>query len=366
MPFTDHDGRPLDQVPLRYRGGRWFQLERGFRWIDPRDGTAVEVPPHDPARLLDRFGQAVAMGDGRLMLLDTAAMYFRAFYGVPDTLRAPDGTPVNAIRGLLDMIARLVAEFRPADLVACWDEDWRPQWRVDLIPSYKTHRVAEEVEVGPDVEVIPDPLTVQVPIIVDTLTALGIPIVGKAGYEADDIIGTLASTATQPVDVVTGDRDLFQLVDDARDVRVVYTGRGMSRLEILTDAALREKYAITGAQYADFAAMRGDASDGLPGVAGVGEKTAATLLASYGTLDGIIAAAADPDSAMSATLRAKIVAAEEYLKVAPAVVGVVRDLELPPFDSTIGVSDEGRAAFAELTTRWGLGESATRVLAALG
>src|SRR3712207_679857 len=244
------------------------------------------------------------------MLLDTAALYFRAFYGYPDTLRAPDGTPVNAVRGLLDIIAKLVTEYRPTDLIACWDDDWRPQWRVDLIPSYKTHRVAEVIEAGPDVEVVPDPLSVQVPLIVETLTALGIPIVGKAEYEADDIIGTLAATAEGPVDVVTGDRDLFQVVDDDRDVRVIYTAGGMSKLQIVTDSVLRDKYGVSAAQYADFAALRGDTSDGLPGVAGVGEKTAASLLAQFGDLDGIVAAAADgARSPLSVGVKTKIRAA---------------------------------------------------------
>jgi 5'-3' exonuclease len=308
-----------------------------------------------------------AVNEGRLMLLDTAAMYFRAFYGVPDTLRAPDGTPVNAVRGLLDMIARLVTEFQPTALIACWDDDWRPQWRVDLIPSYKTHRVAEVIEVGPDVEVIPDPLSVQVPIIRETLAALGIPIVGKAGYEADDIIGTLAATATTPVDVVTSDRDLFQVVDDVRGVRVINTARGMSKLELVTDEALRAKYGVSAAQYADFAAMRGDASDGLPGVAGVGEKTAALLLAEFGDLDGIVeAAAAGPTVRLSAGVKAKIRAAADYLAVAPAVVEVVKDLDLPAVDARIGVTDEGRAELVRLGEQWGLGESVSRVLASLG
>ncbi len=265
----------------------------------------------------------------RLMLLDSASLYFRAFFGLPETITAPDGTPVNAVRGLLEFIAKLVTDYQPTHLIACWDDDWRPQWRVDLIPTYKTHRVAQEVEVAPDVEVVPDPLSVQVPIIIEVLGAYGIPIVGAAHHEADDVIGTLATGAPMPVDVVTGDRDLFQLVDDRADVRVIYTGRGMSNLEVLTNDTLVTKYAVTAAQYADFAAMRGDTSDGLPGVPGVGEKTAATLLASYGDLDGIIAAAADPESALSASLRAKLIAASDYLAVAPTVVEVVRTLELP-------------------------------------
>jgi len=300
------------------------------------------------------------------MLLDTASLYFRAFYGVPDTLKAPNGTPVNAVRGLLDFIAKLVTDYHPTHLVACWDDDWRPQWRVDLIPTYKTHRVAEEVVVGPDVEVVPDPLSIQVPVILEALDVFGIPVVGKAEHEADDVIGTLATGAAMPVDVVTGDRDLFQLIDDAADVRVIYTGRGMSNLETFTDETLVAKYAVSAAQYADFAAMRGDASDGLPGVAGVGEKTAATLLASYGDLDGIVAAAADPGSALSPSVRAKLLAAADYLKVAPAVVEVVRDLELPEFDARIHpISADGEARIRALAEQWGLGESANRALKAL-
>lgn len=302
----------------------------------------------------------------RLLLLDTAGVYFRAFYGVPDTVRAPDGTLVNAVRGTLDAVARLVTEFAPTRVVACWDDDWRPQWRVDLIPSYKTHRVAEVVEAGPDVEVVPDPLTAQVPLVAEALDLLGIPIVGAAEHEADDVIGTLASTADCPVDVVTGDRDLFQLVDDARGVRVIYTGRGMANLEVLDAAAVVTKYGIAPAQYADFATMRGDASDGLPGVAGVGEKTAAGLLATFGDLDGIVAAAADPASGMAAGPRAKILAAADYLAVAPRVVRVVRDLTLPRVDDRLRPLGADRVAAAQaFGERWGVGSAIARVVTAL-
>jgi 5'-3' exonuclease len=258
------------------------------------------------------------------MLLDTAALYFRAFHAVPDTVQAPNGMPINAVRGLLDIIARLASEFAPTEIVACWDDDWRPQWRVDLIPTYKAHRVAS-VSDDTATEEVPDALTPQVPVIREVLSALGIPVVGVADHEADDVIGTLASHSPVPVDVVTGDRDLFQLIDDSRDVRVIYTGRGMAHLETLTDSALEAKYGVTPAQYADYATMRGDASDGLPGVAGVGEKTAVGLLSAHGTLDGIIAAAADQASVMGAPVRAKILAAADYLLVAPAVVKVVRE-----------------------------------------
>ncbi|GAA1814156.1 5'-3' exonuclease [Agromyces neolithicus] len=302
----------------------------------------------------------------RLMLLDSASLYFRAFYGVPDSLKAPNGTPVNAVRGLLDIIARLVTEFEPTHLVACWDDDWRPQWRVDLIPSYKAHRVEAPVPGGVDVEETPDPLDVQVPLIREALALLGIVRVGAAQHEADDVIGTLATGASIPVDVVTGDRDLFQLVDDAASVRVIYTARGMSRLEVLTDATVVGKYGVLPQQYADFAVMRGDASDGLPGVAGVGEKTAASLLQQYADLDGIVAAAGDASSPMAAGMRAKFAAAAPYLEVAPTVVEVVRDLDLGEFDSRLEpVTGDRRAAAEAFADEWNLGGSMPRVLAAL-
>nr|WP_221446888.1 5'-3' exonuclease [Microbacterium thalassium] len=299
------------------------------------------------------------------MLLDSASLYFRAFFGVPDTVRAPDGTSVNAVRGFLDIIAKLVQTYEPTRLVACWDDDWRPQWRVDLIPTYKTHRVVEVVESGPDIEEVPDPLEAQVPVIRAVLDALGIPIVGAPEHEADDVIGTLATISDVPVDVVTGDRDLFQLVDDARGVRVIYTGRGMSNLEVLTDDAVLAKYGVHPSQYADFATLRGDASDGLPGVAGVGEKTAAKLLAEHGDLAGVIAAA-EAGTGMTAGVRNKILAALPYLEVAPTVVRVVRDLALDPLVRPLPSLDDAALARAkDLGDAWNLGGSLDRAVAAL-
>ncbi|MDN4645276.1 5'-3' exonuclease [Arthrobacter sp. PsM3] len=303
------------------------------------------------------------------MLLDTASLYFRAFYGVPDTIRRADGTPVNAVRGLLDMIARLPADYDATHLVACWDDDWRPQWRVDLIPGYKSHRVAEEVAGAPDVEVVPDALEAQIPMIRRVLGLAGIAIVGAAGHEADDVVGTYASHAALPVDVVTGDRDLFQVIDDAREVRVIYTARGMKNLEVLTDAAIVGKYRVLPGQYADYATLRGDTSDGLPGVAGIGEKTAASLLGEYGTLDGLLAAATDPGSGLSASVRSKLAAAAGYLAVAPAVVKVVRDLELPTLEQAGAqlhpVVGSARAELERLAGEWNLGGSVRRLLEAL-
>ena len=305
----------------------------------------------------------------RLMLLDTASLYFRAFYGVPDTIRRADGTPVNAVRGLLDMIARLTTDYGATHLVACWDDDWRPQWRVDLIPTYKSHRVAELVAGSPDVEVVPDALEVQIPMIRRVLDLAGIAVVGAAEHEADDVVGSYASHADLPVDVVTGDRDLFQIVDDARQVRVIYTARGMRNLEVVTDVVVVGKYRVLPQQYADYATLRGDASDGLPGVAGIGEKTAASLLLEYGTLDGLLAAAADSGSALSASERAKLAAAAGYLTVAPAVVKIVRDLELPTLEEAGAqlhpVDGESRTELERLAGDWNLGGSVKRLLDAL-
>ncbi len=301
------------------------------------------------------------------MLLDTASLYFRAYFGVPDTLRAPDGTPVNAVKGMLDFVARLVSTYQPTGLVCCWDDDWRPQWRVDLLPTYKAHRVVTAVPTGVDVEVTPDPLAVQVPMIRAVLEALGIPVVGAAGYEADDVMGTLTIRARGPVDVVTGDRDLFQLVSDERQVRVLYTARGVGRLEIVTDAVVVGKYGVLPEQYADFATLRGDPSDGLPGVPGVGDKTAAGLLQQYGDLPGILAAAADPASTLSSGVRAKLSASTSYLAVAPTVVAVACDIALPDLDTALQpVPPECVEVVEELGRSWGLGGSVPRVLAALG
>jgi 5'-3' exonuclease len=302
----------------------------------------------------------------RLMLLDTASLYFRAFFGVPDSMKAPDGTPVNAVRGLMDFISRLVGEYHPTHLVCCWDNDWRPQWRVDLVPSYKAHRVEYVVPgAAPDVEVIPDPLEVQIPIILDVLAAYGICVIGADGYEADDVIGTLATNAGMPVDVVTGDRDLFQLVDDDAGVRVLYIARGVGRHERVDNAWVRAKYGIDAHQYADFATLRGDASDGLPGVAGVGEKTAATLLNRFGNVDGIIAAADDPDSDMGPGPRRRIKEALPYLKVAPEVVAVAREIDLGELDLLCPVTPADPDRVLELNDRWDLGSSAVRLVQAL-
>src|SRR3954468_1552038 len=298
------------------------------------------------------------------MLLDAASLYFRAFYGVPTSVTTPDGRPINAVRGFLDMTARLVTTYRPDRLVACWDDDWRPEFRVAALPSYKAHRLA--VDGG---EETPDELGPQVPILIEVLAAAGIARVGAPGFEADDVIGTLATRARGPVDVVTGDRDLFQLVDDARGVRVLYTARGIGDIEVVDEAAVRARYGIPGRTYADFAVLRGDPSDGLPGVAGVGAKTAAALINAFGDLGGIRAAVATtvvPKPPLTAAVLKKMHAAGAYLDAAPVVVAVECAIDLPPIEGTLPRSPADPDTLAGLAAAHGLESSLKRLGAALG
>lgn len=295
------------------------------------------------------------------MVIDSASLYFRAYFGVPETTVAPDGTPVNAVRGFLDMIAYLVGRERPTHLVAAMDADWRPAFRVAALPSYKAHRLApNRVE-----EIVPDPLAVQVPIIEAVLAAVGIAAVGVPGYEADDVIGTVAAGAAIPVDVVTGDRDLFQVVDDVRAVRVLYIGRGVRKLEVVDEAFITKKYGIPGRAYADFATLRGDPSDGLPGVAGVGDKSAASLIDGYGSVAGLLAALDDPASGLAPGMRRKLADARDYLEVAPAVVRVATDAPLPAYDDTLPTAPRDPDALVELADRWGLDSPLNRLLTTL-
>jgi 5'-3' exonuclease len=307
-----------------------------------------------------------------LMLLDTPALYYRAFYGVPESVRAPDGRPVNAVRGLLDMIARLInpeerdrairVRGRPARLVACMDADWRPAFRVAALPSYKSHRAEADGS-----EIAPPALTAQIPVIGEVLDAAGIASAGAPGYEADDVIGTLAARAGVPVDIVTGDRDLFQLVDDAREVRVLYTARGFAKLESVDEAGVTARYDIPGRSYADFAVLRGDPSDGLPGVRGIGAKTAAALVRRFGTVESMLAALeADPVASGLGSSRTKLAAERDYLRAAVPVVRVATDAPVPPLDDALRTEPRDAARLAELGKQWNLGSSLSRLISALG
>jgi 5'-3' exonuclease len=324
-----------------------------------------------------------------LLLLDGASMWFRSYFGVPSSIAAPDGRPVNAVRGFIDSVAVVITRQRPSRLVVCLDLDWRPQFRVDLVPSYKAHRVAElgalpcgagtppacggEPDGQPDIEEVPDELTPQIDMIMELLDAFGIPTAGAAGFEADDVLGTLAARErSNPVVVVSGDRDLLQVVsDDPIPVRVLYLGRGLAKATLFGPAEVAERFCVpvdrAGPAYAELALLRGDPSDGLPGVPGVGEKTAATLLAQHGSLDQILAAAHDPKSKMAKGLRSKLLAATDYIEAAGTVVRVATDAPVTlstPTDALplVAVDPERTAALA---TELGVGSSIARLQKAL-
>ncbi len=297
-------------------------------------------------------------GVAALMLLDSPALWYRAFHGVPDTVRSPQGEPVNAVRGFLDLVARVVREQRPARLVATVDLDWRPAFRVAAVPTYKLHRTLEG---GAEAE--PAALAPQVAVLHEVLEALGVPVAGAQGYEADDVLGTLTMRETGAVDVVTGDRDLLQLVRDDGPVRVLYA---VEKMAPYTERTVAQKYGIPGTAYADYACLRGDPSDGLPGVKGVGDKTAAALVSRFGSIESLLAALdSGATDGFPAGVRAKLEAARDYLAVAPAVTRVVCDLELPAHDDALprGPLDPGR--LVALSDRWGLDSALDRLLAAL-
>ncbi len=296
------------------------------------------------------------------MLLDTPALYFRAFFGVPESIKAPDGTPVNAARGLLDFIAVLVDRYRPTRLVACMDADWRPAFRVELLPSYKAHRLAPDGG-----ETVPPGLVPQVAMIEALLGAIGIAQLGVDGFEADDVLATLAHVSTVPVDVVTGDRDLFQLVRDDIPVRVIYTARGVNKAEVVDEKYVTSKYGIPGRAYADFAVLRGDPSDGLPGVAGIGEKTAAALISRFGNLDGLLRTLdSGAESGFPAGARNKLRDARDYIDTARYVVATRTDLPIPTLDDALPTSLHDPKALLDLVRRYNLASPVQRLLNSLG
>jgi 5'-3' exonuclease len=306
---------------------------------------------------------------GPLALLDSASLYFRAFYALPDSMTAPDGQPVNAVRGFADAIARVLTERRPSRLVACLDADWRPAFRVAALPSYKTHRVADPKN---NIEEVPDTLTPQIPIMLDLLDAFGLATAEADGYEADDVIGTLAAReAADPVEVITGDRDLFQVVRaEPTPVSVVYVGAGWAKVQTYGPAEVAAKYglpiATAGPSYADMAALRGDPSDGLPGVTGIGEKTAAKLVTRFGTLEDLVAAAALEDSPVPLRWRTALADDAKYVAAAPLVVRVATDAAVTiDRDDRIPPEPRDLDRVRELQRRWNLGVSVDRLLDAL-
>jgi 5'-3' exonuclease len=280
---------------------------------------------------------------------------------MPDTLLSPSGLPVNAIRGYLDMTARLVSIYKPNRLVACIEGDWRPSWRVDIFPAYKANRL----EVGSEEEDEPETLTPQIPILLDLIDAFGIPMVGVDDYEADDVMATFATNEKGPIRVVTGDRDLFQLVDDKRDIKVVYLARGISNHDLVDIDWVAQKYGIPGDRYALFAMFRGDPSDGLPGVKGIGEKGAALIANNFATLDAAIEGAKNAHAALSPALAKKIIEGIEYLKIAPTLVNCARDVALPSMTLAIPKKPDDLSTIYAMKEEYGLGASVDRLIAAL-
>jgi 5'-3' exonuclease len=297
-----------------------------------------------------------------LMLLDSGSLWYRAYYGMPDTLTAADGTPVNAIRGFLDMSARLITTYNPNRLVVCLDGDWRPSWRVELFPGYKANRLEDEES---EEEAEPDTLTPQIPILLDLLDEFGIAMVGVDDFEADDVMATYAHTHPGPTRIVTGDRDLFQLVDDARDIKVAYLAKGISAHDLVDLAFISQKYSIPGDRYALFATFRGDASDGLPGVKGIGEKGAALIASHFATIDDAISAARESDERLPAALARKIIAGEEYLSIAPTVVNCARNVPLPQIELAMPAALSDLSRIYELKDKYSLGASVDRLISAL-
>jgi 5'-3' exonuclease len=299
------------------------------------------------------------------LLLDTASLYYRSYFALPETMTAPDGTPVNAVRGVLDTITGCV-EARSSDrVIACWDEDWRPEWRVALVPTYKTHRVAEpELDESPD-EDVPDTLAPQIDILRALLPALGVPIAGTPHCEADDVIADLATSLTGPVDIVSGDRDLVQLVTDR--VTLLYTGgtsasRGGKPWLVIDPSSAAERFGVPPQRYADLAILRGDPSDGLPGAKGIGDKTAGALLSHFGDLAGVLAAAQDPSTGkpMTPAVRARLLAAREGLAAAEQVVRLAHAPGRTPIPAPRPPDDSSW----DLARSWGVEPQARRLVAA--
>jgi 5'-3' exonuclease len=297
-----------------------------------------------------------------LLLVDGPSAWFRAFHGVPTSVVAPDGSPVNAVRGFVDVLARQITNVGADHLLVCLDASWRPEFRVAALPSYKAHRVGPEGD-----EPGPPGLAPQVEVLLELLGALGIRTLGVDGFEADDVIAAAAERAAGHVVVVTGDRDLFQLVRDDKPVVVAYA---VERYRLIDEAAITEKYEIPGRAYASYALLRGDASDGLPGVAGIGAKTAAALLRRFGDIDGILRALGEGDAGFPAGARRRLLDAAEYVTAAREVVWTRTDLDLPAdvvdgsgLALTRVPADPDRVA--ALTERWGLGSSVARLLRAL-
>jgi 5'-3' exonuclease len=279
---------------------------------------------------------------------------------MPDTLVSPDGQMVNAIRGYLDMTSKLITQYKPTRLVACIEGDWRPTWRTDLFPGYKANRLDDE---GDEEE--PDTLGPQIPILLDVLESFGIPIIGADNYEADDVIATLSKQEKGPIYIVTGDRDLFQLVDDKRKVKIVYLAKGVANHDLVDLKWIFNKYQIPGDRYDLFAMIRGDASDGLPGIRGIGEKGAAEIANNFENMNSVISAAKSGDEKLKENHRKKILESLDYALIAEKLVLCALDVPVPKADFSMPIKPTDISEIYAYQKDYGLGASIDRFIAAL-
>jgi len=292
--------------------------------------------------------------NGPLLILDSATLYYRAFYALPEKMVAPDGSPHNAIRGFFSMLTKLIGLHQPRGLIAAWDNDWRPEWRVNLVPSYKTHRLVGPVEQG-STEDIPDTLSPQIGAIAEILDYCGIARIGINGFEADDVIASAAYQAIGPNIVVTSDKDLFQVVSDATSVLLQVNG-GIDSWPLIGPAEVQSRYNIDVAQYLDFAALRGDPSDGLPGIEGIGEKTASSLIRTYGSLDELNRAALSGEiqKPLTARLAEKIRLGHEYLQAAREVITAETRLPIREWDYQVPRQPVHPNDLMSISSEWGV------------
>ncbi|MDQ4095880.1 MAG: flap endonuclease [Actinomycetota bacterium] len=296
------------------------------------------------------------MDDSLTLLVDAPSLIYRALFSTPDSITMPNGTPINAGHGFLRMLARLIGDRNPDYICCAADESWRPTWRVELLEGYKAHRA----EAGSPQEAAEKKLAPQVPVIYELLAACGVKVIGHPDAEAEDVIGTLAQRAPGRVAIFSGDRDLFQLVEDPR-CYVIYPIRGVSKVEDVDESYIESKYGIPGRSYGAFAVLRGDPSDGLPGVRGIGDKLATSLVAKYRTLDAIIEAAQGPRPSV---VMSKVKQDLDYLSRARRVVAISCDLPIGDVDLT-RPRDIDEDAVREEARRYGLENSVRALIAAL-
>lgn len=308
-----------------------------------------------------RLWQTAGMSTGTrpILVLDSASLYYRSFFALPESMTAPDGRPHNAVRGFLSTMARLIDAHAPGGLVACWDNDWRPAWRVELVPGYKAHRVASPegtVEAGDtSTEAEPESLTAQARAIADLLGAIGITRLGIDGFEADDVVGSLAAQLGGPVVVVSGDRDLVQVVDSRTSLHLTVNG-GMEKWPLLDPDGVRERFGVDPSSYVDMAVLRGDPSDGLPGVPGIGAKTAVALVSAFGGIDGILKAAdvRQRERPMTPRLAAALLENREAVIRARTVARVVTDLPVASCPTRLPNRPADADRLDALVAEWGV------------